>query len=45
MTTETKWDDSFSSMQFTIKGYYTFRLNWNEYGGGILIIRAGGHST
>ena len=38
MITETKLDDSFSVMLFNIEGgYYTFRLNQNEYGGGILL--------
>ena len=37
MITETKLDDSFSVMLFNIEGYYTFKLNQNEYGGGILL--------
>ena len=37
MITETKLDDSFPTMQFNIEGYYTFRLDRNEYGGGILL--------
>ena len=37
MITETKLDDSFPTMQFNIEGYHTFRLDRNEYGGGILI--------
>ena len=32
MITETKLDDSFPTMQFNIEGYYTFRLDRNEYG-------------
>ena len=37
MITETKLDDSFPTMQFNIEGYHTFRLDRNEYGGGILL--------
>ena len=37
MITETKFDDSFPTMQFNIEGYHTFRLNRSEYGGGILL--------
>ena len=37
MITETKLDDSLLTMQFNIEGYYTFRLDWNEYGCGILL--------
>ena len=37
MITETKLDDSFPTIQFNIEGYHTFRLDRNEYGGGILI--------
>ena len=37
MITETKLDDSLPTMQFNIEGYYTFRLDRNEYGGGILL--------
>ena len=37
MITETKLDDSFTTMQFNIEGYCTFRLDRNEYGGGILL--------
>ena len=37
MITETKLDDSFPTMQFSIEGYHTFRLEKNEYGGGILL--------
>ena len=37
MLTETKLDDFFQTMQFNIEGYHTFRLNRNEYGGGILL--------
>ena len=37
MITETKLGDSFPTMQFNIEGYYTFRLDRNEYGGGILL--------
>ena len=37
MITETKLDDSFPTMQFNIEGYYTFRLDRNEFGGGILL--------
>ena len=33
MIIETKLDDSFPTMQFNIEGYYTFRLDRNEYGG------------
>ena len=36
MITETKLNDSFPTMQFNIEGYHTFRLDRNEYGGGIL---------
>ena len=37
MITQTKLDDSFPTMQFNIEGYYTFRLDRNEYEGGILL--------
>ena len=37
MITETKLDDSFLTMQFNIERYYTFRLDLNKYGGGILL--------
>ena len=37
MLTETKLDDFFRTMQFNIEGCHTFRLNRNEYGGGILL--------
>ena len=37
MIAENKLDDSFSTMQFNIEGYYTFRINRNGYGGGILL--------
>ena len=32
-----KLDDSFPTMQLNIEGYHTFRLDRNEYGGGILL--------
>ena len=37
MITETKLDDSYLTKKFNIKGYYTFNLDRNEYGGGILL--------
>ena len=37
MITETKLDDSFQTMQFNTEAYYTFTLDPNEYGGGILL--------
>ena len=37
MVTDTKLDDYFPTMQFNMEGYYTFRLDRNEYGGGILL--------
>ena len=37
MVTEIKLDDSFPTMQFNIEGYYTFKLDQNEYGGGMLL--------
>ena len=37
MITETKLDDSLLTKQFNIEGYYTFRLDGNEYRGGILL--------
>ena len=37
MITETKLDDSFPTMQFNIEGYYTYRLDRNEYGRSILL--------
>ena len=37
MLTDTKLDDFFQTLQFNIEGYHTFRLNRNEYGGGILL--------
>ena len=37
MITETKLDDSFPTMQFNIEEYYTFTLDRNEYGAGILL--------
>ena len=37
MITVTKLDDSSPTMQFNIKGYYTFRLDRNKYGSGILL--------
>ena len=37
MVTDTKLDDYFSTMQFNMEGCYTFRLDRNEYGGGILL--------
>ena len=37
MITETKLDDYFPTKQFNIEGYYTFRLDGNEYRGGILL--------
>ena len=36
MTLETKIDNSFPKMQFHIEGYCIYRLDRNEYGGGIL---------
>ena len=37
MISDTKTDDSFPTMQFHIEGYCIFRLNRNEYGGGIWV--------
>ena len=37
MISETKIDDSFPTMQFHIEGYFVFRLDRSEYGGGILV--------
>ena len=37
MITEAILDDSFPTMQFNVEGYYTFRLDRNEYEGGILL--------
>ena len=37
MITETKLDDSFPTTQFKIEEYHTFRLDQNEYGGGIAL--------
>ena len=37
MITEAKLDDSVPTMQFNIEGYFTFRLDRNEQGGGILL--------
>ena len=37
MISETKVDNSFPTMQFHIEGYCICRLDWNEYGGGILV--------
>ena len=37
MISETKIDDSFPTMPFHIEGYCVFRLDRNEYGGGILV--------
>ena len=37
MILETKTDNSFSAMQFHIEGYCIYRLNRNEYGGGVLV--------
>ena len=37
MITETKLDDSFPTRIFNIEGYYTFKLDRNEYGGDILL--------
>ena len=37
MTTETKLHDSFPTIQVNIEGYYTFRLDGNEYGDGVLL--------
>ena len=37
MITETKLDDSFPTTQFKIEEYHTFRLDQNEYGGGIVL--------
>ena len=37
MTTETKLHDSFPTMQVNIEGYFTFRLDGNEYGDGVLL--------
>ena len=36
MTSETKIENSFPTMQFHIKGFYIYRLDLNEYGGAIL---------
>ena len=37
MTSETKIHNSFPTMQFHIEGYCIYRLDRNEYGGGILV--------
>ena len=37
MLYETKINDSFPTMQFHIEGNCVFRLDWNEYGGGVLV--------
>ena len=37
MISETKIDNSFSTMQFHIEGYCIYRLHRNEYRGGILL--------
>ena len=37
MISETKLDNSFPTMQLYIEGYYIYRLDRNEYGGGILL--------
>ena len=37
MIRKTKLDDSFQTIQFNIEGYYTFRLDQNKYGDGILL--------
>ena len=37
MILETKIDNSFPTMQFLIEGYCIYRLDRNEYGGGILV--------
>ena len=37
MISETKIDNSFPTMQFHIEGYCIYRLDRNEYGGGILV--------
>ena len=37
MILETKIDNSFPTMQFHIEGYCIYRLDRNEYGGGILV--------
>ena len=37
MMTDTKLDDYFPTMQLNMEEYYTFRLDRNEYGGGILL--------
>ena len=37
MITETKSDNSSTTMQFNIEGHYTFRLHRNEYEGGMLL--------
>ena len=37
MITVTKLDNSFPAMLFNIEGYYTFKLDRNEYGGDILL--------
>ena len=37
MISETKIGDSFPTMQFHIEGYFFFRLDRSEYGGGILV--------
>ena len=37
MIIKAKLDDSFPTMQFNIEGHHTFRLDRNEYGGGILV--------
>ena len=37
MISETKVDNSFPTMQFHIERYCMYRLDRNEYGGGILV--------
>ena len=37
MISETKLDNSFPTMQLYIEGYYIYRLDRYEYGGGILL--------
>ena len=37
MISETKIDNSFPTMQFHIEGYCIYRLDRNEYRGGILV--------